>query len=249
MAMILDVDGLQINLIDDEDRQVLHVKRGDGYEEASLVAWSKMVVPDLVALDIGAYTGLFSIIAAKRGAVAVALEPMPANRWRLDCNAKQNKVLVRVMPCAASDAPGVTTLHYNSKVPLTTGASLEKGAMHNASISITRCTVDALALPRVGAIKIDVEKHEHCVIRGAMQTINRDRPSLLIEVLDADAFRTVRDMLPNYECKVVYDGRNALFTPIGGNHAARTDSRHGVSESGRTDVSAQGKPDGLVLSC
>ena len=62
--------------------------------------------PGTAALDVGAYTGLFSIIAAKRGAKAVALEPMPAQRWRFGVNAARNKVRVELMAVAASDQEG-----------------------------------------------------------------------------------------------------------------------------------------------
>lgn len=211
--MIFNIDGLDIDLIEAHDRNVLHLVR-NGYERDSLMVWSKMIKRGTVALDIGAYTGLFSIIAAMRGAKVTALEPMPANRWRLRVNAARNKVKVDVLSAAASDYEGPATLNYNPLVPLTTGASLEeKIHNHTAGIVINCIMIDSLDLENVGAIKIDVERHEPCVIRGAMKTIEQYRPPLLVETLDGDMRTAVLNLLPSYEAAAILDGRNTLFTP------------------------------------
>ena len=85
--------------------------------------------------------------------------------------------------------------------------------MHSAGIIVKCITIDSLGLKNVCAIKIDVERHEPCVLRGAMQTIERVRPPLLIETLDGNMRSQVLSMLPNYEAAAILDGRNTLFTP------------------------------------
>ena len=223
--MIYEIDGLPIYLGEADDRTVLHIQRG-GYEADSLAVWSRLMKPGAVALDVGAYTGIYSIVAAKRGANAIAIEPMPAQRWRLGVNMKQNKVRVSVLAAAATDYEGTATLHYNPKVPLTTGASLEAGIVnHSAGIVVKCITIDSLGLENVCAIKIDVERHEPCVIRGAMQTIERFRPPLLIETLDGEMRSKVLEMLPAYEAATVLDGRNTLFTPKGNPTCHRVQSQ------------------------
>jgi len=212
--MIIEVDGMEIVLVEDDDRQCFHIKCGRGYEKESLITWAQMVRPGEVALDVGAYTGLYSIIAAKRGAAAIAMEPMPANHWRLGVNVAANKVVVMLMDVAASDTNNRVWLHFNPRVPLTTGASLEVGVQqHTESIEVGCVTIDALALSKVGAIKIDVERHEPCVLRGAANTIERDRPALLIECLDMDMRVKVLHALPSYSVASILDGRNTLFIP------------------------------------
>jgi FkbM family methyltransferase len=212
--MLIEVDGLEIWLNEAHDRQVLHIKNGAGYERDSLEMWARMVKRGAVAIDVGAYTGLFSIIAALRGAKVIALEPMPANFWRMRVNVARNKARgVTMLATAASDHEGSATLHYNPKVALTTGASLEDGiASHAADIVVKCITIDSLGLEDVAAIKIDVERHEPCVIRGAMQTIERDKPALLIETLDVSMRKQLLDLLPSYEAATILDGRNTLFT-------------------------------------
>jgi FkbM family methyltransferase len=213
VAVIYDLDDRIIKLIDNDDRMVLHMQ-DKGYERESLAAWAAMIKPGRVALDIGAYTGLFSIIAAMKGAHAVAFEPMPANRWRLSVNIALNKAKVVIHDCAVSDDNGITELHYNPRVPLTTGASLEAGdKLHHDSIRVTKVSIDSLAFKNIACMKIDVERHEPAVLRGAMKTIKRDRPALLIETLDDAARNEVLRLLPAYRVNAVLDGRNTLFTP------------------------------------
>jgi FkbM family methyltransferase len=214
--MIIDIDGLQLDLIEPHDRQLMHILAGDGYEHDSLMVWAKMQKAGGIALDVGAYTGLFSIIAAKHGARVIAFEPMPANHLRIRINASRNKVTrwVTVLPTAVSDYEGTATLNYNPNVTLTTGASLETGiANHAAGIVVNCITIDSLALDEVAAIKIDTERHEPCVLRGAMETIKRFRPPMLIETLDGDMRNQILGMLPDYEAAAILDGRNTLFTP------------------------------------
>ena len=212
--MIFEINGFCIDIIDDDDRMAIHMAAGDGYEHKSLQAWFNMVKRGRVALDVGAYTGLFSILAKMRGADVIAFEPMPANRWRLGINVARNKHQITVMPVALSDKNGAVTMHYNAKVPLTTGASLEDGiTAHNTSIKVDCCTLDSLNIKNVAAIKIDVERHEPCVLRGGMRTIERDRPSLLIETLDDDMRNEILHMLPRYIVAAELDGRNTLFIP------------------------------------
>lgn len=209
----VEIDGLQIHLVETHDRTVLHMQRG-GYEGDSLTVWARLQQPNAVALDVGAYTGIYSIIAAMRGAKAIAVEPMPAQQWRISVNAARNKVKVELLPVAASDYEGTATLNYNPKVPLTTGASLEDGIHNHTAGIVVRCiTIDSLGLENVGAIKIDVERHEPCVIRGAMKTIERYRPPMLVETLDGDMRKKVLELLPSYEAASILDGRNTLFTP------------------------------------
>jgi FkbM family methyltransferase len=212
--MIIDVDDLHVRIIDTDDRMAVHIAHGNGFEPESLKAWAGLVKRGKVALDIGAYTGLFSIIAAMRGAKVTAMEPMPANFWRLGINVDINKQHVTALAVAASDRDGIARLNFSRHTPLTTGASIEAGIKgHTDTISINTVTVDSLGLTDVAAIKIDVERHEVAVLRGAMATISRDRPPMLIETLDNQMRDDIAKLLPAYRVEAILDKRNTLFLP------------------------------------
>jgi len=211
------VGDLSALLIDADDRQVFHLKRSGRYEPESLQAWADMIQYGDTVLDVGAYTGLYSILAAKKGATVYALEPMPANAWRCSCNFDLNQYPgnIKLLRTAASDEMGIVSLHYNRRVPLTTGGSINgRGSMHNETMDVPTIKIDALALTtKVSAMKIDVERHERAVIKGAIRLIERDRPKLLIETLDAEMSEDLLKLLPGYDAAATLDGRNTLYVP------------------------------------
>ena len=192
-----------------------HLVESGVFEPESLMAWAEAVEPGKVAIDVGAYTGVFAIAAAKRGAKAVAMEPMPRQRMRLRQNIKLNHVeaLVDVVPMAATDKAGPLNLWFNPRVELTSAASAVQTKGYESHV-VYGTRIDDLPVSNVCAIKIDAERHEAQVIRGAMATILRDRPTLIIEALDDKLKRDVMMMLPaNYRLAGVLDVRNILLKP------------------------------------
>ncbi len=80
------------------------------------------------------------------------------------------------------------------------------------------CMLDSYQFNKVAAIKIDVEKNEPAVLRGARETLERCRPHLIIEALDVVMRRQVKDSLPDfYRFERMLDGRNMYFVPGGSN--------------------------------
>lgn len=194
-----------------------HVVETGVFEPETLAAWAEALGPGKLAIDVGSYTGVFAIAAAKRGAKCIALEPMPNQRKRLRENVKLNRAdeLVDVIPMAASDTAGVIKLWFNPRVALTSAASsVEKAGYESHSIYATR--IDDLKLKDVTAIKIDAERHEAKVLRGAMVTITRDRPVIIAECLDDGSRKELQNLLPSaYRLTAILDRRNLLFKPHG----------------------------------
>lgn len=185
-----------------------------GFEPETLLQWSRIAIAGTV-LDIGCYSGLFSIAACKLGAQrVVALEPMAAYLERIRDNAGANGVGFEVFNMAADDQVGEKDLTYASGVVYTAGASLSKAKTNKPAKARVHCTtIDALALENVHAIKIDVEGHELPVLRGGLKTIMRDRPKMIIECWDEAARKPVMALLPGYRIAATMDGRNILVEP------------------------------------
>lgn len=213
--MIFKMHGVEAELFDHGDRNVIHEVKG-GYEPETLDAWIRAIHPGKAAIDVGAYTGLYSIFAVKCGAVVAAFEPMPENIWRFKVNTRHNKVHsdIHLFETAVSDFVGDATLNYNSRVPLTTGASLEVYDLHHDSrYKVKVLTIDAIGIVDVKVMKIDVERHEPSVIRGALTVIDRDKPELIIECLNEAMRDLVLSLLPGYEFVRTLDKRNVLLKP------------------------------------
>jgi FkbM family methyltransferase len=106
------------------------------------------------------------------------------------------------------------------------GADGESGRRHRSHAPMT--TIDAWCrqngIGRVSFIKVDVEGFEPSVIEGAVETIDRDRPSLLLEIEDrhlarygrtADGFvAEIHERWPDYRMYSWVDGSWAATTAI-----------------------------------
>jgi FkbM family methyltransferase len=204
------VGPVSVDLLDD-DRICQHIKAGKTFEPDTLAAWAKMCRPGSSVIDVGAYSGLFAISAAKLGAHVTAIEPQPQMCDRLASNRRLNEVSFTILQAAASDARGVARLGVNAAVHLTSGASLLRKSGHGITVHTIR--LDDLEIRNVSAIKIDVERLETAVLRGALGLIARDRPSLIVEFLDDAARRAILDLLPDYDVAAVTDVRNLILQP------------------------------------
>jgi FkbM family methyltransferase len=190
-------------------RVTARAEKGQAFEPQSLAAWARLVVPGQVAIDVGAYTGIYAIAAAKLGARVYAFEPLTGQYERLLGNAFLNKVLVIARQIAISDENATAEFRYNAAVPLTSGGSLEGD--QGQSIMVRTRRLSEFEYPgRVAAIKIDVERAEEKVLRGAAGMIERDLPEILVEVLEASRLAGLARLLPaGYRMAGLLDGRNA----------------------------------------
>ncbi len=210
-ATAILVGPIVVNLISKEDRIVLGLRKKP-FEPDSLAKWAELCVAGGRVIDIGAYTGIYSIAARKLGAQCIAFEPLPANRARFRENCRLNGVHDGVNSEAVSDRCGEGVLRH-SDVAFTSGASLVRDTGRRWPVGLV--TIDSLALKRVHAIKIDVERAEPMVLRGARETLAAHRPVLLVEVLGEAEGAAVLEAMDGlgYVHEATLDGRNWLMVP------------------------------------
>lgn len=204
-----------VRLIVDQDRICASVLSGTPFEPESLKAWGDMCHQGVRALDIGAYTGLYAIMARLKHAHVIAFEPLPANRWRFQENAALNGVpWLKANAEAVSDVDGQVEIMVNPAVKgLTSGASLIR--KNGAPLTVDSVRLDSLKLGKVHLMKIDVERAEPLVLSGGKKMIARDKPIILIEVLDREREVAVLEALApmGYRREAELDGRNWLMVP------------------------------------
>ncbi len=211
------VGPVEVSLDPQDGERVCMYEQKAGFEPQSLAEWARIAGTGTV-LDVGSYTGLYAIAAAKLGAHRViAVEPMPVIRKRLKENLIFNDVRSRVsiVAGAASNVSGPATIKFTPAMAFTAGASLSNvRSAHPLELEINTITIDSLGLRDVSAMKIDVEHHELEVIQGAMETIRRCRPHILMECFEASMRERIWKMLPNYAEPVEMDGRNVYLEPL-----------------------------------
>jgi FkbM family methyltransferase len=133
-----------------------------------------------MAVDAGANRGVYARRLARLCPRVLACEPQPALARRLARAVPRNVV---VLPVALSDTPGETTLRIPllASTAVHTRGTLGDGGSENLEVTALRLRLDDLALESVGFAKIDVEGHELPLLAGAVQTLRRCRPRLLVE--------------------------------------------------------------------
>lgn len=225
----LDIQG--VKLLTQDDRICISVlgildKAARGplpFEPESLPVWQELCSsPGSHVLDIGAYSGLYSLIAKKAGAEVIAFEPLERNRLRFRDNMRLNGFDLEARPEAVSDQVGFLSISTNLRVTgLSSGSSIVK-KVGKDDVRVPTLTIDSLNLEKVTAIKVDVERAEPLVILGALQTLKRCRPILLLEVLGDEEATAVNAALEGtgYWLDQKFDKRNWLLRPPG----TRTDA-------------------------
>lgn len=209
-TLAIPVRHVWVNLIDD-DRICDHVRRKGAFEPDTLKAWAKMCRKGSEVLDVGAYSGLFSIAAAKLGARPVAIEPLPTMVKRIRENAALNGVRVSTLTAAASDQDGEAEITFNPDVYMTAGASFTR--KEGSAIKVKTVRLDSLSVMDVSAVKIDVERAEYRVLKAARAMLRKNRPMLLVETLTERARENVETLLSDYRTLDFLDGRNLLMEP------------------------------------
>jgi FkbM family methyltransferase len=139
------------------------------------------------SIDIGAADGIYTIHMIDASRDCLAFEPLPSKARELTEMAEYLSLPIRVEAVALSDVPGEAQLrilkedegrstieHENTLDDPDGGEKWE--------ITITMKRLDDYDLDAVGFVKIDVEGHELAVLRGALGTIQRARPIMLIEI-------------------------------------------------------------------
>lgn len=172
-----------VDLIDDGDMVLHHQARTrKPFELESVSAWQDACSEGGTVLDIGAYTGLYSLIADELNCTVHAFEPNPVVFNRLLANCEKNGADVLCHNLAVSDHSGEVGFCGRPGVKLTSAGQVRPGS------GTYTVTVDGLGLTDVAAIKIDVEGHEPEVLKGATETLKRCKPLLITEALDDEAF-------------------------------------------------------------
>jgi FkbM family methyltransferase len=182
-----------------------HYRRVRGVLERELPFALSYVRPGSVVVDVGAHDGTYSYALESRAGRVEAFEPLPWCARMLDAHAKARSGL-RVHNVALSDVRGESVLRIPVKagVERQTEATLSPRGIDGRTreLRIRVETLDSFDLGDVSLVKIDVEGHELAVLRGARETLARERPVLLIEIeqrhITEDDIRVVFDEVAAY---------------------------------------------------
>jgi len=165
----------------------------EGYEPETATLFYKLASKSLVTIDIGAYVGFFTLLAAHANpeGKVVAVEPLAPVFKRLSQNVAYNDLNnVECINAALSDRAGSAEFfHIANGLPTSSSLDYEfmKATSDLVSSIVDVTTLDDLVtsrkLGRVDLVKIDTETTERDVLRGGIRLLERDRPDVFCEVL------------------------------------------------------------------
>lgn len=161
----------------------------DGWEPETMQVFYKLAQKSKLFLDIGANTGLFTLVtlAANPQAKVMAFEPVPQvykrllshieiNGWSDRCQTKN---------LAVSNTVGETKLHIPFEdVPLSASLNPEGFRGYEGyliDINVTR--IDTICSPNepIDLIKIDAEGFDDKVLEGMLQVLSNSAPNIIVE--------------------------------------------------------------------
>ncbi len=164
-----------------------------GYEPETTPHFFRLATAARATLDVGAYVGFFALLAghANPAGRVFAFEPLPGPFERLQRNVARNSLgNVTCVAAAAGVADGTAELyHVPAELPTSSSLSLDfmrpAGALERLPVRVVALDgfVRAQGLARVDLVKIDTETTEPDVLLGMKETLARDHPRIVCEVL------------------------------------------------------------------
>jgi FkbM family methyltransferase len=183
---LVEVDVAGIRMALDRADASVSVQIMDGeYEPHVMSTLDRLLGDGDVFVDVGANVGFHTFRAATRVGDAgrvVAVEANPENARLIAHTIESNSIgNVELVPLALAGGRGYVSFgaHVGSN-----GGFLPEGASTTGSgrgTIVPTVALDDLGLDRVSVVKIDVEGAEGIVIDGASVTIERHRPTFVME--------------------------------------------------------------------
>jgi FkbM family methyltransferase len=175
--------------------------------------WESETVPIFLALlresrsfvDVGANCGIYTVLACGINPTihVVAVEPVPQLFGALKNNVRRGNLAGRVqlVQAALSTSRGVAKFHQS--VDPTMGSLNTAGYRGKAGtiIEVKTTTLDALVSKLAVApdlIKIDVEGFEDAVLEGGRTTLEKARPTFIVEANSDGPFVKLNEIFSRY---------------------------------------------------
>jgi len=166
-----------------------------------------------IALDIGANLGMMSARMVKDFEFVHAFEPVVAEHLKKNVDVDN----IKIYDTAVGDKPGTVTMRVGMYHSGGSNIVLDsKRDINQTYTEVDVVTIDQYNFENVDFIKIDVEGYEWFVLQGCKDTIDRNKPVILMEVHNAkvqkyrnEIFKFMKDR--GYKFKYVGE-LDCLFT-------------------------------------
>ena len=167
----------------------------NSHEPKSIEVWKRFANNSKVIMDIGANSGLYSVVASEFSEcspIIYGFEPIPRILKLYKLNMELNGINSKPIQKALFNVNGETTFFdmdsHDNQIGSLIKSHVEKHKHHKKikEIIVETITLDTFIgnnnIGKVDLLKIDVEGVEDKVLEGMEKTIIKDKPVLLIEI-------------------------------------------------------------------
>lgn len=165
-------------------------------------------------IDVGANVGFWTVYLGRKRIIVHAFEPNPKTAMILKHRVR-NSSNIHVHQFALGDENriGKFKIHRFSRHD---SLVFKRNDFLGKQISVRIRTLDSFQFENVGLIKIDTEGFEEPVLLGAMETIHRNKPRLIIEIHEPfkEQEEKICAILKSLKYHWVFIGSNHLIADV-----------------------------------
>lgn len=178
-----------------------------GWESTSMLIWTKLCVDAEYIIDVGAKTGVYSLLAKtiNNQAKVYAFEPVSRVFQKLKYNVALNHFNIKTYELAVSNNNG-TAIIYDTPTDHILSVTVNKN-LHPPEQKVIETQIQTVKLssfikkeklPKIDSIKIDVETHEPEVLEGLGDYLQIFHPTMLIEVLNNEVGNKIEELVKDH---------------------------------------------------
>jgi FkbM family methyltransferase len=180
----------------------------NGWEKRSIMLWKTLCEKSFVIFDIGANTGVYSLLAkaVQPDAKVYAFEPVKRVYEKLNNNIRLNNYDILATEKAISNYTGEACI-YDLDSEHIYSVTVNKNMIEEQAASL-KTMIQTVTLndfikinniPKIDLIKIDVETHEPEVLEGFNEYLSIFKPTMLIEILNDEVGKKVNQLVSNLD--------------------------------------------------
>ncbi len=183
----------------------------NGWERQSMKLWIQLSKNAETIIDIGANTGIYSLVSktVNKNADVHAFEPIKTIYDKLVLNGSINNYDIKCNLLALSNQNGKAKIFlpdsehvYSVTVNKNMNPQNKKTVEQNIDTITLAEYIKLNNIKKIDLMKIDVETHEYEVLQGMGKYLEMMQPTMLVEILDDEIGKKIQSLLKN--CKYIF---------------------------------------------